>query len=167
VKLIQQYIYNAQTLTTTSTTNNKQQDLIKLLAVGGVLVGPIGDSFVKVTRLKSANGSTSSAHQHEKKSAPNSNLKLTDPASGTVLEFVQEVLAAVRFAPLQLLPRTACKLPRPLWSPAVHSTYPVHFQRRCALQLLVYATLHAYFCVTSLRSVCRNDDSFAVHVFTA
>ena len=29
------------------------QDLLKLLAVGGVLAGPIGDQFVKITRLSS------------------------------------------------------------------------------------------------------------------
>jgi hypothetical protein len=112
------------------------QDLIKLLAVGGILVGPIGDSFVKVIRLDS--NSTDSGFGAKK--IPVSNLKLTDPGSGTVLEFVQEVLAAVRFAPLQLLPRTACKLPRPLWSPAVHSAYPLHFRRRYATALACQCT---------------------------
>ena len=96
-----------------------------LLAVGGVLVGPLGDDLLKIRRV--------SDH----------------PSTGLVVTS----LAGVRFAPLvRFEPESAAaggppsisqagsvRLPRRVWCPTVHSSYPRTFTDSVRTLLLVAA----------------------------
>ena len=81
------------------------------------MVAPFGDAFSKVTRFLD----------------PSSTSAASDEAPAG---FKQEVLAGVRFAPLQQARESSSagssqnNLPWAVWVPAVHSTYNQQFQDR-------------------------------------
>lgn len=86
------------------------QRFVSLLKPGGILVGPVEDELIKITR------------------------------SGTVqpegLEFTKEILAEVNFAPLLCHPSKPTTLPSRVWEPSNHKLYPLSF-RTCSKTLLL------------------------------
>lgn len=122
--------------------------MCELLAVGGVLVGPLGDELLKIRRV--------SDH----------------PSTGLVVT----CLAGVRFAPLirsepssdaaaeggpSLSLTGSVRLPRRVWCPMVHSSYPRSFTTSVRTLLLVAArpgTLPASLPSGILEEVIRYTD---------
>jgi len=93
--------------------------LRSLLKIGGVLVGPVGDELMKITRIKrsSADGENST-------------------------DFSPQVLSGVRFTALLEVRSSKTLLPSRVWSPSVHQTYPEAF-RKSSKELLLCS--HAPF----------------------
>lgn len=83
--------------------------LKELLSPGGILVGPVEEDLVKITRSVSPDASQ---------------------------QFVEEIVSGVRFAPLLDTPHIKTIIPAQLWSPSVHQYYPKSFQESCKTLLM-------------------------------
>eukprot|EP00611_Tribonema_gayanum_P024181 TRINITY_DN526_c0_g1_i4.p1 TRINITY_DN526_c0_g1~~TRINITY_DN526_c0_g1_i4.p1 ORF type:complete len:417 (-),score=101.89 TRINITY_DN526_c0_g1_i4:853-2103(-) len=87
----------------------RAKELMRLLSKGGVLMAPVGDEFIKVTRTSTAD-------------SPDS--------------FREERMSGVRFAPLMRYPAARCALPRVGWTREAHHTYSPEFKESVKALLL-------------------------------
>mmetsp|Transcript_24200 Transcript_24200/g.51399 ORF Transcript_24200/g.51399 Transcript_24200/m.51399 type:complete len:491 (-) Transcript_24200:2821-4293(-) len=83
----------------------------KMLKPGGVLVGPVGDELVKITRSQIENSESNQ-------------------------QFVTRVISGVRFSPLLSSPSIHIVIPPRIWDPSNHTTYPDSFHGACNELLL-------------------------------
>lgn len=78
----------------------------KMLKPGGILVGPVGDELVKISRSQSENCDDNK-------------------------QFNTKVIAGVRFAPLLTNPSIQTIIPARIWDPSNHGVYPNSFRGAC------------------------------------
>ena len=101
--------------------------LTRLLTVTGILVGPVNDSLLKITRLWSA------PDEGVSPSTLSASSSTAGPLSGRspplTAEFKTETISGVRFSPLLKTPRTVPHLPLPLFNPmSKTSSFPMTFK---------------------------------------
>jgi len=97
-------------------------NITKLLSPGGILVGPVDDELVKITRVGKL------SPELEKDAASDS--RLVDK------EFTSQILSGVRFAPLVTLPSLTTTIPSSVWNPSIQRSYPPDFQQ-ASMELLL------------------------------
>ncbi|CAB9506930.1 Protein-L-isoaspartate O-methyltransferase domain-containing protein [Seminavis robusta] len=108
-----------------------KEDLPKianLLRPGGILVGPVEDELMKVTRIGTRTGT--------RKNSIGSEMETDDPNPLPPSEFSLTVLSGVRFATLLANPNISTVLPSTVWNPSIHYQYPDSFRNSCREILL-------------------------------
>eukprot|EP00536_Pseudo-nitzschia_multiseries_P014718 jgi/Psemu1/69205/estExt_Genemark1.C_7590011 len=94
----------------------------KLLKPGGVLVGPVGDELVQITRSLCEHHTTTDGGNHHYHQQQH--------------QFVTTVISGVRFAPLMTTPSAPVVIPALVWDPTNHGLYPNNFRGACQQLLL-------------------------------
>ncbi len=90
-----------------------------LLSPGGILVAPVDDSLVKITRtdFRTTGGSDNNDVDEE-------------------LDYITQEITGVHFAPLMTRPKKEVIIPATKWSPSNHRMYPQSFQNSIRTVLL-------------------------------
>ncbi len=81
-----------------------------LLSPGGILVAPVDDCLVKITRTEFRTS------------------KVRDNRGDEDLDFITEEITGVHFAPLMTHPSKEVVIPATKWCPSIHRNYPKRFQ---------------------------------------
>jgi len=104
------------------------ENITKLLTPGGILVGPVDDDLVKVTRV----GVVSKDLEDDITEDGDSSL------AGLNEEFTSQILSGVRFAPLTTSSAVTV-IPANVWNPTIQRGYPAEF-KQASMQLLMCAS---------------------------
>jgi len=103
------------------------ESITKLLTPGGVLVGPVDDDLVKVTRVGAVSKDLEDDTEDEDSSL-----------AGLNEEFTSQILSGVRFAPLTTSSAVTV-IPANVWNPTIQRGYPAEF-KQASMQLLMCAS---------------------------
>lgn len=103
------------------------ESITKLLTPGGVLVGPVDDDLVKVTRVGVVSKDLEDITENEDSSL-----------AGLNEEFTSQILSGVRFAPLTTS-SVVTVIPANVWNPTTQRGYSSDF-KEASMQLLMCAS---------------------------
>lgn len=105
-----------------------------LLAPNGILVAPVDDDLLKITRIEHAVSVAEVQDYARKRRAHYNTLDVIEESNG--IQFSRQVITGVRFAPLLDSPAITTILPARIWSPKIQKCYSKTFQK-ATLELLM------------------------------
>lgn len=104
---------------------SKMKELASLLRLGGIMVGPVDDELLQVTRIRKSDSTSSDLPR----SFHGNSHKLSD-------DFSENVITGVRFASLVNGPPLPTVIQSRVWGPSLHKHYPETFRNSCKEILL-------------------------------
>lgn len=112
-----------------SVDRRKLPQLLKMLRLGGIFVGPVDDELVKVVRIAVSEDIDDDDDDDLSSDLIPRSLGGHPPAISP--DFSMQVISGVRFTPLLNEPQLRTVLPCQIWAPAIHQMYPDSFRRSC------------------------------------
>mmetsp|Transcript_18720 Transcript_18720/g.40296 ORF Transcript_18720/g.40296 Transcript_18720/m.40296 type:complete len:511 (+) Transcript_18720:131-1663(+) len=109
-----------------SVDHRKLPQLVKMLRLGGIFVGPVDDELVKVVRISAESG-----YSVDGESSNPIPRNFGGHAPYLSPDFSMQVISSVRFTPLTNNPVMPTVLPSRIWDPSIHQSYPDSFRRSC------------------------------------
>ncbi|KAL7580248.1 hypothetical protein ACA910_012985 [Epithemia clementina (nom. ined.)] len=107
-----------------SVDRRKLPNIVKMLRLGGIFVGPVDDELVKVVRLSDSEG------ENNQSSTPVPRSIRGQPPSLSS-DYLMQVISSVRFTPLLNSPELHTLIPSQIWDPSIHQHFPESFRRSC------------------------------------
>eukprot|EP00590_Aulacoseira_subarctica_P007705 CAMPEP_0172418464 /NCGR_PEP_ID=MMETSP1064-20121228/4943_1 /TAXON_ID=202472 /ORGANISM="Aulacoseira subarctica , Strain CCAP 1002/5" /LENGTH=527 /DNA_ID=CAMNT_0013157409 /DNA_START=99 /DNA_END=1682 /DNA_ORIENTATION=+ len=105
-----------------------------LLAPNGILVAPVDDDLIKITRIEHVSSVAEVKEYARKRRVHYNTLDVIEESNG--IQFSRQVITGVRFAPLLHSPAMTTVLPARIWSPKIQKCYSKSFQK-ATLELLM------------------------------
>lgn len=112
-----------------SVDRRKLPNIVKMLRVGGIFVGPVDDELVKVIRL-------SESEDENKDSSAQLPRSIRGHPPTLSSDFMLQVISSVRFTPLLNSPEIHTVIPSQIWDPSIHQHFPESFRSSCKEILL-------------------------------